>query len=110
MQSPNYEHLKYAVQWIDAYPEATSYACPGLMEMHPEIPYTTSVGVDQTTPESWPSEVCCFLPRALLLLLCARIILLLYLENDVPKVLIALLLHNLHERVVCIIPGRQQQL
>lgn len=48
--------------------------------------------------------------RALLLLLCARIILLLYLENDVPKVLIALLLHNLHERVVCIIPGRQQQL
>lgn len=57
MQSPNYEHLKFAAQWIDAYPEATSYACPGLIELHPEIPYTATVGVENTTPLSWPSEV-----------------------------------------------------
>lgn len=27
--SPNYEHVKYAPQWIAAYPEATAYGCPG---------------------------------------------------------------------------------
>lgn len=57
LQSPNYEHLKFAAQWIDAYPDATSYACPGLIELHPEIPYSTSVGVGNSTPSSWPSEV-----------------------------------------------------
>jgi hypothetical protein len=57
MQSPNYEHVKFAAQWINAYPDAISYACPGLVDLHPEIPYTTSVGVQNQTPESWPSEV-----------------------------------------------------
>lgn len=28
--SPNYEHLKYATQWHEQYPEAFMYACPGL--------------------------------------------------------------------------------
>lgn len=57
LQSPNFEHLKYAQQWIDAYPEAASYACPGLIEAHPEIKFTDTVGVDDSAPASWPKEV-----------------------------------------------------
>lgn len=59
MQSPNFEHLKYAQQWIDAYPGAASYGCPGLTEAHPEIPFTETVGVDDSVPDAWPEEVCC---------------------------------------------------
>ena len=28
--APNYEHLKYAKQWSETYPNASMYACPGL--------------------------------------------------------------------------------
>lgn len=30
--SPNFEHVKYAAQWIAAYPEATAYGCPGAVQ------------------------------------------------------------------------------
>lgn len=45
--SPNYEHVKYAAQWAQAYPNAELWACPGLMERESstrwtgEIPYST---------------------------------------------------------------------
>ena len=41
--TPNTEHLTWARDWIQAYPEATSYACPGLMERKPEIGYDCEV-------------------------------------------------------------------
>jgi len=42
--SPNYEHVKYAKQWIDAYPDATAYGCPGAKDKFPEIPFDAEVG------------------------------------------------------------------
>lgn len=35
--SPNYEHLKYAKQWSEEYPEAFMWGCPGLTEKLPDI-------------------------------------------------------------------------
>mmetsp|Transcript_22568 Transcript_22568/g.29297 ORF Transcript_22568/g.29297 Transcript_22568/m.29297 type:complete len:295 (-) Transcript_22568:233-1117(-) len=54
--SPNYEHVKYAADWIEAYPEATSYACPGLQELKPDINFDTSVG-DQKNSNPWGDEI-----------------------------------------------------
>jgi hypothetical protein len=42
--TPNTEHQKWAPDWIRAYPDATSYACPGLRERKPEVGWTRSVG------------------------------------------------------------------
>ena len=53
--TPNTEHLTWARDWIQAYPEATSYACPGLMERKPEIGYDCEVGTDGA-PEAWAGE------------------------------------------------------
>jgi hypothetical protein len=44
--SPNYEHVKFASMWSQAFPEANMWACPGMMEREPgrwtgEIPYST---------------------------------------------------------------------
>jgi len=50
---------RFAQQWIDAFPGATSYACPGLRQLHPEILFKESVGRDNTTPPGWPKEVRC---------------------------------------------------
>eukprot|EP00892_Ulva_mutabilis_P012366 jgi/Ulvmu1/9501/UM052_0072.1 len=55
--SPNFEHLKYAQQWIDAYPDATAYGCPWLLEAHPEISFDKTVGEDNSVPEGWPEEI-----------------------------------------------------
>lgn len=35
--SPNYEHLKYARQWHEAFPKAEMWACPGLPERMPDV-------------------------------------------------------------------------
>ena len=35
--TPNTEHQKFAPSWILEYPDANSYACPGLREKKPEI-------------------------------------------------------------------------
>eukprot|EP00752_Nemacystus_decipiens_P003871 g3561.t1 len=62
--SPNYEHVKYAKQWVEAYPDAKSYACPGLAERHPEVRFTREVGAslqDENLPE-WGGEIqACFM-------------------------------------------------
>ncbi|KAH8047565.1 DUF4336-containing protein [Aureococcus anophagefferens] len=55
--TPNTEHLKWARQWIDAYPEATSYCCPGLREKRPDIGYDVEVG--DACPEAWGGEFEC---------------------------------------------------
>eukprot|EP00816_Leptocylindrus_hargravesii_P007641 CAMPEP_0196814744 /NCGR_PEP_ID=MMETSP1362-20130617/45463_1 /TAXON_ID=163516 /ORGANISM="Leptocylindrus danicus, Strain CCMP1856" /LENGTH=356 /DNA_ID=CAMNT_0042191465 /DNA_START=170 /DNA_END=1240 /DNA_ORIENTATION=- len=35
--SPNYEHVKYAKEWSERFPQATMIACPGLMEREPDV-------------------------------------------------------------------------
>jgi hypothetical protein len=35
--APNYEHVKYARQWLDAYPDAVGYGCPGLRAAAPQL-------------------------------------------------------------------------
>lgn len=44
--SPNYEHVKFAKMWGEAFPEANMWACPGMIEREEgrwtgEIPYST---------------------------------------------------------------------
>ena len=53
--SPNYEHLKYAQQWKDAYPDATLYACPGLKSKRPDISYDVDLE-DGVLPATWWDE------------------------------------------------------
>ena len=55
--TPNTEHQKYAPEWIRAYPDAASYACPGLRERSPEGGWRRSLeellapgGVSSTSP------------------------------------------------------------
>ncbi|CAM9511534.1 unnamed protein product [Ascophyllum nodosum] len=62
--SPNFEHVKYAQQWVKAFPSARSYGCPGLMERHPEVGFSREVGNDpgDETPPEWGSEIeTCFM-------------------------------------------------
>eukprot|EP01024_Parvocaulis_polyphysoides_P061550 TRINITY_DN6824_c0_g1_i2.p1 TRINITY_DN6824_c0_g1~~TRINITY_DN6824_c0_g1_i2.p1 ORF type:complete len:294 (-),score=16.28 TRINITY_DN6824_c0_g1_i2:69-857(-) len=55
--SPNYEHVKYAGQWMQSYPQAKGYACPGLMEKLPELPFAQEVTNDP--PKEWLGEIDC---------------------------------------------------
>lgn len=54
--TPNTEHQKWAADWIRAYPDATSYACPGLRERKPEVGWTRSVGAPGDGPH--PLRAC----------------------------------------------------
>lgn len=55
--SPNYEHVKYARQWKDAYPNATLYGCPGLIEKEKGIRYGKEVGQGNTAPAAWGGDI-----------------------------------------------------
>jgi glutaredoxin len=57
IMSPNYEHVKYAQQWIDAYPDAIAYGCPGAKEKFPQISFQAEVGVGNAVPEAWASDL-----------------------------------------------------
>lgn len=54
--SPNYEHCGFAQQWVDAYPTAVAYACPGLVEKRPDIKYSKTVGNTDDPPAEWNGE------------------------------------------------------
>jgi hypothetical protein len=41
--TPNTEHQKYAREWLQEYPEATGYACPGLRESKPDVGWQRSI-------------------------------------------------------------------
>eukprot|EP00986_Skeletonema_menzelii_P004283 scaffold1453_cov140-Skeletonema_menzelii.AAC.6 len=41
--SPNYEHVKYAHQWAEQYPNASIWGCPGLMEREADVRWTGEV-------------------------------------------------------------------
>lgn len=48
--SPNYEHLKYARQWSEKFPEAFMWGCPGLSQMLPEIEWEGEIPYGLTRP------------------------------------------------------------
>eukprot|EP00897_Mesotaenium_endlicherianum_P004780 jgi/Mesen1/432/ME001000S10639 len=54
--SPNYEHAGFAKQWLDAYPQAIGYACPGLAQKRPETGYHREVGQGDVAPAEWLGE------------------------------------------------------
>mmetsp|Transcript_2104 Transcript_2104/g.9221 ORF Transcript_2104/g.9221 Transcript_2104/m.9221 type:complete len:307 (-) Transcript_2104:92-1012(-) len=41
--SPNYEHVKYAAPWIEAFPDAVSYVCPDGKAKFPGIPFDEEI-------------------------------------------------------------------
>lgn len=41
--SPNYEHVKFASQWSNQYPDANMWGCPGIMEREPEVRWTGEI-------------------------------------------------------------------
>lgn len=51
--SPNYEHVKYAAQWKEAFPDAVLYGCPGLKDRMPNV---YDVDLRDGVPESWRGE------------------------------------------------------
>ena len=61
--TPNTEHQKYAPAWILAYPEAESYACPGLRESNPSGGWQKTIGCDASgrwtgdAPPSWGGAI-----------------------------------------------------
>ena len=48
--SPNYEHLKYARQWSEYFPEAFMWGCPGLSQMLPDIEWEGEIPYGLTRP------------------------------------------------------------
>jgi hypothetical protein len=56
VMSPNYEHVKYAKQWSDVYPDAKMVACPGLPARMPEVPWSIEIG-SGSTASSFSAEV-----------------------------------------------------
>lgn len=59
--SPNYEHVKYARQWKEAYPNCTLYGAPGLKtKKDGVIPYDVDLGdVPGACPAAWRGEFQC---------------------------------------------------
>ena len=53
--SPNYEHVKYAKSWNDSYPDANMWACPGMMELEPDVGWKGEIPFG-IRPRSWYHE------------------------------------------------------
>ena len=51
--SPNFEHVKFAYQWAERYPDANIWGCPGLMEREPNVRWTGEIPYG-TRPPWWP--------------------------------------------------------
>jgi hypothetical protein len=51
--SPNYEHVKFAKQWGDHYPDANMWACPGMMAKHPEVRWTGEIPTGARPGRGW---------------------------------------------------------
>jgi len=52
--SPNYEHVKYASQWADRYPDANMWGCPGISEKEPQVRWTGEIPYG-CRPPGYPS-------------------------------------------------------
>lgn len=48
--SPNYEHVKYASQWAEQFPNANIWGCPGLMERETDVRWTGEVSFGARPP------------------------------------------------------------
>lgn len=53
--SPNYEHVRFAKQWADAYPDACIWGCPGLPDREPLTRWTGQIPYGCRPPQ-WSSE------------------------------------------------------
>lgn len=53
--SPNYEHVKYARAWAEIWPEASTWACPGLAAKEPDVRWTNELPTG-CRPTSTPPE------------------------------------------------------
>jgi len=53
--SPNYEHVKFAPQWFQAYPDSELWACPGLPERLPEVYWKGEVPYGYR-PKDWQGQ------------------------------------------------------
>lgn len=53
--SPNYEHVKFAKMWGEAYPDANMWGCPGMMEREPEVNWTGEIPFS-ARPPTFPSS------------------------------------------------------
>lgn len=51
--SPNFEHVKWARQWREAFPSATLWGSPGMKEKFPDIPYDFELDKSGAVPEQW---------------------------------------------------------
>ena len=54
---PAHMHICGGMQWIERYPGARSYACPGLKQKAPEVPYTLELGGGGGDPPEWLGEI-----------------------------------------------------
>ena len=56
--TPNAEHMKWAADWIRAYPDATSYACPNLAAARPDVGFDEVLGAVNAggAPRAWGGE------------------------------------------------------
>jgi len=58
--SPNFEHVKYAQQWISEFGDAaTSYCPPGGKAHFPGIDFAEEVGLRNMSPREWGGEIEC---------------------------------------------------
>lgn len=53
--SPNFEHLKYAKQWAEQFPNSIKYACPGLPSRLPDINW--NVELNHSIPSSFANSI-----------------------------------------------------
>ena len=55
--SPNYEHVKFAKMWGEAFPEANMWACPGMMEREESTRWTGEIPFSARPPKFPGSNV-----------------------------------------------------
>jgi len=48
--SPNLEHVKFAKLWGDAFPEASMWGCPGMIECEPDVRWTGEIPYSARAP------------------------------------------------------------
>lgn len=46
-----------AVQWLDAYPTATGYVCPGGKKQYPDTNYSQELSETDAAPPEWLGEI-----------------------------------------------------
>lgn len=55
--SPNFEHVKWARQWKEAYPDATLWGVPTMRGYLEEIPYDQELRADGEPPAEWGGAI-----------------------------------------------------